>query len=476
MWTFLLAQVAMAAERPPEIGMSLQPLVAFDLQHESDSEDTFESWTWIAAKAQQRTDNGGWFFAAHAAHNLRHGQDTEGLWRVRVGETGFKAPFGSARIRAGNLVERWGKLDLTPIVDVLNPSDLSAGPLATVEAMRLPVPMAVVQFSANRSRLELSYSPFPQADTAQLMGSDWSLIRPGMLESFAEETAGWDGESAGLLAGPADQLADALGELSPSTMRALSDAAGAMERPEDTGLNGNASARIEWEGPGVDAAVMGANLRSSVPQTALGPGLAQLLQAEQYLALTELDGLLADAPLQTQWPRTWMVGAEASTVLGPIGVRTEGAWWSNKVVQQTWLGSATTEAAAIGGGLDWAHGSSLLVTLEARWTHLLGAPEKLTLTRADTVDIGATVRSAFAADKLTAMVAGLYSPTFEEWMLRPELQWRISDPLQLGIGAVVIDGPQPPPTTLLGVMKYADGPLSLMSENDVVFASLRWIH
>jgi len=97
------------------------------------------------------------------------------------------------------------------------------------------------------------------------------------------------------------------------------------------------------------------------------------------------------------------------------------------------------------------------------------------LTARDTIDLGATGRFTFAADTIQLLAAGLYSPTFDEWMLRPELSYRLSDPISIGIGGVWIQGNEAPPSTLLEALRYTGGPMSMMSDNDVVFATLRWI-
>lgn len=475
MWSLLFAITTAAAERPPEVGLTIEPLVSVDLEHETDTEDTFESWTWIHAKAKQRLPNGEWFFATRASHTVRHGLDTESIWRLEVGETGIAGTVGPVYARAGNLVERWGKLDVTPIVDVLNPRDLSAGPLSTIEALRLPTPMVSMQASMGRSRMELTYSPFPQPDRIHMIGSDWSPIRQGMLEATLSESASWEGDSAALLSGQIEQLGDLLDGLQPSTLRALSSTSTSIERREQTGLNGNAGVRLELEAPGLDAALMGATLVSAIPQTELNPSFGTILQTEELPDLNSAGSLLESNPLAVTWPRTWMAGAEASTVVGPIGVRAEAAWWSNRVIQEPWLSSTTSPVTAVGGGLDWAHGSTLFASVEARWTHIVEPPPITTVLAPDTVDLGATARMSFANDRINVMAATLWTPTFEEWMARPEIQWRVSDPVQLSVGAVLIHAADPPPVSLSDALRYTGGPLTMASDNDVVFAALRWI-
>jgi len=471
----LLMTLSAMADSPPEFGVTIEPLVAADLQHENKTEDTVESWTWIRARAKHRTANSEWFFGARAIHHVRHGVDTESLWEIELGETGIAGSSGSLYGRAGNLIERWGKLDMTPVLDVFNPRDLTAGPLGTIESARLPTPMAVLEATAGSGRVEVIYAPFPESDRIQTEGSDWSLIRPGMLNDTLTDAATWQGESAALLSEQIAQLGSLANDVSPSTVRKISSSVSDLERPEQTGLNGNAGLRISMEGAGFDAAVMGANLTSSIPETTLNPMLRAVLDRQELPAIDDLGGALSSPPIETTWPRSWLVGTEASTVVGPMGVRAEAAWWSNKVVQQPWFNATTSAATAAGLGIDWAYGTTVFVSMEGRWLHLLDPPDVLVFTAANTIECGGTIRVSAAADTVGIILAGLWNPTFNEGIVRPEVQWRVSDPVHVSIGAVVIDGPSAPPRTLNGALRYRGGPLSLASENDVVFASLRWI-
>ena len=118
-----------AAERPAEVGLTVEPIVAVDTHTKHPTADTVESWTWIRARARQQTGDSQWFLGVDGEHHVRHGIDTESMWNLYVAESGWAGKVGDAHVRAGALIERWGKLDLTPVIDVLNPRDLRAGPL-----------------------------------------------------------------------------------------------------------------------------------------------------------------------------------------------------------------------------------------------------------------------------------------------------------------------------------------------------------
>ena len=471
----LVLATASASERAPEVGLTIEPIVAVDTHTENPTADSAESWTWIRARARQQKDESQWFLGVDGEHHIRHGVDTESMWNLYVAESGWSGKLGAAHLRLGALVERWGKLDLTPVIDVLNPRDLRAGPLATIEALRVPVGMANVEFGNSQYRVQATWIPFPSADRVTTEGSDWALIKPGMLNQFIRDASNWPGTSATFLAGPLRQLRGTLNDTAPSTIRALTNSLGSLDQPEDDALHGDYGVRLATEHPGVDAAVVVANLRSSIPQTQLSDAIKELLVTETLPDINETDSLLEDPPIQTRWPRSWMVGAEVSTTAGPFGIRSEAGWWSNKVLQKPWFEAALSPALAAGLGVDWAHGSQVFLAIEGRWHQWTEPASVLYLTAEQRVEVGGTARFALLNNNLELQAATLVDVHYQEWMVRPELRWRISDPVSVGLGAIVIDGPDTAPTTIQETLSWEGGPLGLMTSNDCIFFSMRWI-
>jgi hypothetical protein len=477
-WTVLLTmlQAPAWADRPTEAGLVVNPLVAVDLAGDRDQEDGFESWIWLSAHARQPGST-GWFLGVDAEHHLRNGEDLEATWAVRAAESGWSGPVGPFHLRAGHLVERWGKLDLLPVVNVLNPMDLRAGPLSSVETTRIPLPMARLQAGSDKVRAELVLIPFAGADRMELQGSDWSVIRPGMLEGLIDEAVDWEGGAGVFLADSVQALQDGMDAMDPSTLRGLTGGLSETGKPEAIISTGEAALRLEFEGPGIDAALMGGALRSHSPATDLDPELRAILKDGEWPALDQISELTSSMaePLSAEWPRTWFAGTELSTTLGPIGLRAEGGWWSDVVVQTPWLDSAVVPRVAGGVGLDWAHGSTVMLSLEGRYTQHIDAPAPLFLMREAQLDIGAMARVSTLSDRLVLQAASMLVPEHGEYLVRPEVRYRASDQLELGLGCVVLGGPDAPPTTLREAMGYGGGPMSYFGENDSLFAQLRWI-
>ncbi len=62
------------ADRPPEVGVVVNPLLAVDTQSDRPNEDQFTSWTWIRATAR-KPGTTGWFLEINGEHHVRAGDD-----------------------------------------------------------------------------------------------------------------------------------------------------------------------------------------------------------------------------------------------------------------------------------------------------------------------------------------------------------------------------------------------------------------
>ena len=160
-------------------------------------------------EASQRTEAGRWFLAVQADHSMRVGRQRRrhryARRRERLGR--FRRPC----VHPSRCTHRaLGRSSTSSTLSIMNPADLRAGPLSTVEAAQVPVPMATVQVGSDTLRMELSYAPFPEGDRVKLVGSDWSLVRPGMLEEALKEVPAVLGADNPLLAEPIANLSDSL--------------------------------------------------------------------------------------------------------------------------------------------------------------------------------------------------------------------------------------------------------------------------
>ncbi len=477
----LLISIAAAQE----VGAVLSTQLGVDLAEDRPGEDHTELHSRVRAWARGDTGrDGSWFLEGRGEHHALAGRDVEGWWEPSLGESGWQGELaGPLRLRAGNLIERWGKLDYLPVADVLNPRDLRNGPMTPQEWQRLPIPMAVLQVGTDASkatslRSETVLIPFAARDKVWMRGTDWSYIREGMVSQEAERVSGWEGGTAALLGDIIATAGASAGDLDPSQRRALDNAVGEKGLPQALVYNGEIAQRVELDAPGVDVAVMAGWMRNRQPLTELDPLLSQLLRQYRLPEIDELDALqraMAGGPLKTSWPRTGFLGAEAATVVGPIGLRAEGAYWSARTTRLWYGGATTTPVVAVGAAADYVRGSSLQLTTEARYEERLNAPDELLLVAPRDLQLAGGGRLSVASDRFRFQLGGSYSVAFGEWLLLPKVEWRPTSHVRVDVGAVLLDGPWNAPPALPRAYIYEGGPASYFSQNDGLTFGFTWV-
>lgn len=494
MLTVLLA--AGPALAAPQVGVVLRTESEVDVAADrkgvggvAPGEDALSQHTWLRAFVKDENARGDrWFLEARVQHHLLVGDDVEAWYELGLGETGWDGRLGGPDskwgLRAGILRERWGKTDLLPVLDVLNPSDARVGPLTALDHRRIPVPMAVLSVGSSTLRSETTVIPFAGADRLWLRETDWSLLRQDMVDDFvnndvigswlAARKDQYSEETSRGLRALAGAIVENAQTYDPSLRRAQDAATNVDGLPQALVGNGEIAQRFELVGPGFDLAVMGGYLRSKFPQAILDPELGTILENEELPPDTQglQDAQVAfikGTGLDMSWPRTWLAGIEASGLVGELQVRGEAGYLSNRVVRMHYGNATTVPQLAAAVGVDFVRGTSFQATLEARWQHLFDPPDNLVLARPDQIQIAGGVRAGLASERLQLQIGGVYDASFHEIMVRPTASWRFSDTLQLELGGLFIEGFETDaPAGLLEALTYEGGPASYWSQNDSV--------
>lgn len=427
----------------------------------------------------------------------------EGWWDLGLGETGWDGKIGGpVDLRVGALIERWGRLDLLPVADVLNARDFRAGLLAPFEFQKLVEPMAVVAISGGAVRAETVLVPFASADRAFLQGSNWAFIRQGMLRDQMREVDEWKfGANAALFDPAFSVFPEVLGSMDPSLRRNLDRTVLENELPQALIANGEIGERVEFSAKDLDLALMGGWLRSTQASTNINPYLREnVLEPEQLdlntdAMITLQEEVLGNAAVVT-WPRTFVAGADASLLVGPIQVRAEGLWTQRKVVRMYYGQATTVPSVGAGIGLDYVRGSRFIATIESKYTHLFDPPRNMMLTLPDQVQVAALVKWTILNDRIILQGGGLFDPTYVEYAAAgPALSWRASDHVLVELGGMMLVGKTPPPDQLLNAIEvdsagnpvrvgnangvdsltYAGGPASYFQQNDAITIAIQLI-
>ncbi len=490
--TTLLTLVLLAVSplaHAADVGAVVSSVAAFDTANDRPGEDTFELHSRFrlfthGVTAKGTPKEGKWFIEARAEHHLLSGLDVEAWYEPSLGETGWEGGLGGPlRLAVGQRVERWGKLDFLPIADVLNPRDMRSGPLTPQEWQRLPIPMATLQIGSDPTksvsvRSETTWMPFASHDLLFMRGTDWSYVRNGMVGDEATRIGGFEGETSQLFGDLITTAGQSVDSLDASQRRALDAAIGNKNLPQALAYNSEIAQRIEVDGPGFDAAVMAAWMRNRQPLSELDPVLAGVLKSYELPAVDEIPLLqrsISGGPIDVSYPRTAFVGAEAGTLVGPIGVRAEGGYWSAKTTRLWWGQATTLPTVAAGLGLDYVRGTSLQLSAEARYEQRLNAPDDLLLSAPQDLQLAGGGRYSFAQDRFRLQLGGSYSVAFGEWVFLPNFEWRPTSHWRASVGAVLLNGPWNAPPGMPRAYIYEGGPGSYFSQNDMVTFGLTWV-
>jgi len=498
----------------PTVGAIVNPQAVIDVASDREGEDPFATHTWVRGFVRDETKRGDrWFVEGWFQHHALVGQDpgpngldsTEAYYELLLGPTGVDVRLGGpsspARLRAGALIESTGRLELLPVNDLLNPVDGRIGLLTPREYQRLPVPMAKLELTEGRFRSETTYVPFATPDRLWLRETDWSLLRQRMLDDFLLD-----------LKGPVDLQPGEFPEgFGASSWRSFVESIRRNQRREsknasyrrgrDAALNqndlppafvGDLVQQLTYRGTGFDVAVVGGYLRSRFPQAVLREDLRRALQDRDELFDLIDDALfgqvddrveraesITESTLTFSWPYSWMAGAMGSTIVGDFALRGEVGYLSDRVVRRTWGRSRTVPQLAGGIGVDYARGTSFGLSIEGRVQRLFTSDavgRSLVFARPLQVQFAGGVRGSFAQDRFTWQIGGAVDATFAEAFVRPTIAWRVSQPVQIELGALIIDGFETaPPETLEDALTYRGGPLSYWAQNDGITLGVSWI-
>ncbi|MEL6347585.1 MAG: hypothetical protein AAFV53_31045 [Myxococcota bacterium] len=461
-----------------DFGLTIAPQVAIDLRDDRPGEDQVEMYTWMRMWAAGQDRDLRWFLEARALHLILVGDDTESIIGPAVGETGVEAPIGPTYLRAGLLIERWGRLDLLPVADLLNGRDLRVGPQVPAELARLPAPMARLQLPTDWGAVEVVWLPVPATGRTSPLGTDWSLVRQGMLEGLIDDVSTYEGDALTeeTLQDTIVGFGELFEQLNPWTRWSLSEALGVAGLPPATGIGSDIAGRVEFGQGRFDGAVFGGLIRSRLVAPTLNETLVVYIQEERLPTISEQEAVLEELsqPADVIAPKAAVAGAEIGGLIGPIGVRAEGVWRSSVIVTQPWLQATERPQLSTGVGVDYARGSWLFV-VESSWTHLFDPPEALLLQAADQLQIAGGIQGSVLRDRMSVRLGGLFDLTFREFSVQPAVTYRLSDAVELSGGFTVIESPEQAPRTFQEAATFQGGPLGYTEDNDYVQFGVKWI-
>lgn len=494
----MLSMFALAHAEPasgpmpaPTLGAIVRPEVWYDPVRDVSNEDATEIHTWSRAWVNGELRNHDqYFLEARLQHHVMFGDDNEAWWEASLGESGWDGKLGGPfRFRVGNLIEKWGKLDLLPVADVINPRDARVGALVNPDFAHVPLPMGVLAITGGAFRAETVLIPFPSTDRLYTRETDWSYMRQGYTDQLLgemtnpsiyeyEELTGGEADFGVVLDSSIQSMRTTLFDMSTQFRRNLDTTMTSDNLPEAFVANGEAAERLEWSGHNADLAIFGGYFRSRQPNAVLDPYLQNTLQTQTLPSSLEgvqdFQAATAGGPLVVDWPRTWITGLDGSALVGPVQLRLDGVFKSDQVVRRHWGNTSVVPSIATGVGVDWFQSTHFQLMLESRYTHLLEAPEDLMFSLEDQVQVAGGVRVVTLRDRLTMQLGGVLDATYLEGMMLPSVAFKASDHFQFDLKGMVISGKTEAPRTVDDIFQYEGGLLSYFQANDGIGVAVQY--
>jgi len=215
-------------------------------------------------------------------------------------------PLGErVRVKAGEQIVAWGRMDLASAADVLDRRDLRAGPTVDPSWTRLPTPTVRADWHASKLfDVTLAWSVVSRPHRFELAGSSWALLGPGIIGKIP----GRDGFQRAAAATDA------------STFVRVQDAfvQGSSATPRIDG--GDVATRAVAHLGGADLALTYGYARTKLPVVDLHPALLNLLTVGNLSSVTEFARALdaGERLIDMRYPRYHQLAVDLEGNAGPF--------------------------------------------------------------------------------------------------------------------------------------------------------------
>ena len=369
---------------------------------------------------------------------------------AELGEAWLSHRRGPLRLDVGQLIVRWGVMDLQSPNDVLNPMDFRDGPprAGATDVPVRPIPMLRASHVSDDLSLELVWQPFFVPHWGSATDSDWAATR-------------LDPSLAGALS-----LTDLL--VAPSASEALQPLLLTPDPPEAWPSNGSVAARVGTSGEGLDLHAQVSWAWDRTPTLRVDPELTALLVAAREDDLPTLLRLyprvaprLADGgrAVEARHERTLTAGVDAAMAVDAYVVKAEVAATPGRTLYDAALQPVRAPALSWAVGVDWLDDEALSATLELSGLTPLRDGEYLIFGRGWAQAAGVAQWRPPQVEGVEVTLALQHALTARAWAASPTVAWSppraSADALRhtLAAGLLLLDGEA---GTLMGAFGHND--------------------
>jgi hypothetical protein len=335
----------------------------------------------------------------------------------------LEIPFGQkARLRIGEQIVSWGRMDLASAADVLEHRDLRYGPTIDPTWVRLPTPTARVDVSLHRAfDLSLAWSVVAQPHRFELAGTSWAVLGPGILGTASGRDA-------------LDRIARAS---DASSFVRVQDAfvQSSSSAPRIDG--GELATRGTFHLGGADLAFTYGYVRSKIPVVIADRALVDVLTVGNLASALNLVSALEEGrPLiATEYPRYHQLALDLEGTAGPLVISWELGFTPSRplfVPDPTSLPRRVDSGLAQAGlRVQWTRGETFALVMESDYFVPTRRERFVILDRA-LFAVLASVRKTI--DKHVFELGALFTNSGPSLFVSPRYGYDLTDAWTVGLG------------------------------------------
>jgi hypothetical protein len=336
---------------------------------------------------------------------------------------------GSVELRLGQQRVAWGRADTQSPNDVLNARDLRDPFQPEPELAQIPTPLARLDWTAGGVTLEGVVAPFFVPDEFDVYGSNWALVQPDAPQGIRGFFKAMSSLVDSSLVDPFNRLVQQTRIPPP----ALSNCAAGLKVSSSLG-DVDVDAYYHY---GFDR----------TPLLRIDPAFQDSLDRTDFATAKVSDfGPFFSSiqagfpPITIEYVRRHHVGFDMGTVVGPIGMRIDVGYDTQRVFFRRDFTGVTSPAVQGVASLEYQTGDvRKIFLLEASALRLVDDLDDLMFVERTTVTGTALLRyplsTAFDLE-LRAAVSAMPKST----VLRPQIGWRASDHLTFHLAGLWLSG------------------------------------
>lgn len=321
-------------------------------------------------------------------------------------------------VKLGKQIVRWGKTDQVSPVDNLNPQDLRQLNLRELEDRKIPIWMARGRLFSGNHTVEGVYIPWFEPARIDYFDSDWAVYR--QIRADVKD-----------------------GPLPPAMQSYLLSRNVLEEEPAKILRNSEFGGRVTTALSAWDVGLSYLYGWENTPYFSSFP-IKNLNVAGGFTSENLLAGLsgavLTDTPIQVEYLRQSVVGAEFETTVGQLGLRGEAAYFNRVSFLARNLTSIHHPVFHYVLGMDYSSPSDWYANLQ--WSHQImgGSDEQILYVDRNDLALLAELSQALWRGQLTVGVKGSYNLGNGSFYLQPEIILKKFKNIELFLGANIFEG------------------------------------